>query len=213
MYERKNWPKRIAILLILAVLCLIPFGGAIARYWMARPFTAQDLARYEALCVCGDYPELPEGTTPYRTGKVILVVPEVWMMYREGTTYNTLIGAERAGKKVERMGVRRIDEDWFRLDEALRASTPEEVSTVIICEFAAPVVGHYVSEGQQHVIAADAARRRQVLLKVYDLETERFIGQHKVLGPRVKQEIRQFESQMGDRPDIAAFVRSMPVRN
>lgn len=214
MYDQpKNWKFRIILLAIVLVATAFFFGDPLRKLWMSQAFAEAELASFQRLADAYD-DVTPDSTIPPRTGKVLLVIPETWSIYREGPRYITRIPDEIASKKVERVGTVRLDDDWYRLDSSVRAASPDEVDTVVICEYGTVTVGHYVSEGSPNgrPTAGSAAKRRKVLLRVYDRHSGELLGCHEVLGPANKQRIDAWESKMAAKPDLVRFVEQMPLR-
>ena len=120
--------KLIAFCVIMAIGFFL-FSGPVSNALMAKRFPLAQLEAYEALFSRDDVSE----HEPYRTGKVVLVVPTRWSVYREGNAYTTQLNPHSAAKKERAVDPARLDENHFRLDASIRASSPEEVETVILC--------------------------------------------------------------------------------
>jgi hypothetical protein len=103
----------------------------IQKQALALRFPVEELRKYEGLFRGTG----PDGSVPPRTGKVILVKPSIWSVYREGNRASTRMTDRSRAKAGNEVEPPRLDDNLFSLPSELRASSPDEVDTVILCEY------------------------------------------------------------------------------
>jgi len=182
------------------VLALVLLRGPIVRSWRGRAFDPAALRGFAGVGFARGEGSVGPDEAPYRRGKVLLLKRGV----------------------MDRRGVAEIDppfivDDWYDLDAGVRAASPAEVKTLIVCETGLASVGFYVPVGQAPTVAdsvqaTQKAKRHWVRLSVYDLERKILVGEASIDGAMPKDLISAGESHVGARADIAAYVRGMPVR-
>lgn len=201
----------VGLCLLLAAVILFFCRGYIHRYWLGRAFAETGVRQYEqALLGVSTASPAVRGKQPYRTGKVLLIRPSVWQVYREGNMFSTQIPPVLQPKKEKESDPPCIDENWYYLDASIRASSPEEVDTVIFCQYESITVGTYVAVDGSG--GRFDAKQRNATLKVYDYRNKKYIGQYIIEGDGPRRETTTLGSHSGDLPDIAAWVSQMPLR-
>jgi len=108
-----------------------------------------------------------------------------------------------------------IHPDWYRLDSSVRAATPDEVDTVVICEQDTEIVGFYATGPKEYAFQVkmnEYAHLRKCRMKVFDRDTEEFLGMYVVRGSAPAEEVGPGASQSGDAPDVAGVIEKMPLR-
>jgi len=177
----------------------------------AHAFPESEIRDYESLAEETAPFEVPQGTMPYRTGRVVLVRPATWQVYRIGTLLSTQIPAELSRKKEFEVDPPRIDDSWYELEPALRAGSPEEAATVILCDYRRLILRPYM--GTADLYGPDRNYRLAVVLKVYDRRQRAPIGEALLAEPGLEGDEPALGTFTGDPAEIAAFVAKMPVRN
>lgn len=109
----------------------------------------------------------------------------------------------------------RLHESMYRLDPAVRASSPEEVGMVILCQSGI----QKVSEAPQPKPSArgplgswrerDPGRQAYVILDMFDARSRRRLGTVRLDGNQPVQ--RNGKVVIDPRPDVAAFISRLPV--
>jgi hypothetical protein len=203
--------KRIAIsggfclVIVLGVLGL--FRDPIALGYYGRAFPDPRLRELGTLAFAAGEASVPAGQVPYRTGKVLIVNPPV-------------TGADVGGRRADiDIQAAKIDRDWVRLPSAVRAATPDEVATVIVCRRRVGPVGVYAPKNAtQEEIAKiawggssrDQGHQYSAELTVFDVKSRLRVGSYAILGPAPPAERSGRED--GEPADVAEFVRRMPSR-
>lgn len=203
----------VKLLVVLAIAGLaVAFFYRPAQAWMlSRRFPESLLYDYERGLDHRQSPAVRSGEELYRTGKVVLVVPSRWKIYRQGNAYATRMTPEQAEKKVKLADGPRLDHHFFTIDPAVRASAPGEVGTVIFCEYGKRREGTYVSAEGTGPTAP--AYRRLVNLHFYDLKSGEYIGAHRILGEEPADRTTIMGSFSGTIPDLRTFVDGLEVRH
>ncbi len=196
---------------LIGVVALIVFWGPMQRFWVGRAFAEGRLREFERLALESPPPKLRNGEVPPRGSKVLLVRPGVWKVYRRGNRFSTQIGEQDQRKKVQEIDPPRVDDFFLELDGSIRASSLDEVDTVIFCEYGLQRVGTYVSDDPNDKTTF-AASKKSVMLRVYDVRTRRCVGKYLLRGDDPKFSVTVYDDHAGELPDVAAFVESMPVR-
>jgi len=210
--ERSPWISRIIILLILVGIPAAVFNGPLRRYWLSRAFAEERLREFE---------KLHRGTgarssgLPYRTGKVLVIRPSTHSVYYGSlatTMFWTQIGPKDKGRINREVDPPEIDASWYELSASVRASSLEEVETVIFCESKSTKVGTY-GQGSSPVGGIYAAYRMGYVLKIYDRKSGRFLGKHEIQGEAPPEETTVLGAHSGGIPEIADFLESLPLRS
>ena len=200
-----------------AITLLLLLGGAYAllhgtiqKQALAMKFPVEELRKYEGLFRGTG----PDGRVPPRTGKVILVKPSVWSVYREGNRVSTRMTPRSRAKAGGEVEPPRIDDNFFSLPAEMRASSPDEVDTVILCEYGQTPWDPYANTGLR-LISIDGKPPRKLYIRlvrflVYDRRTGRCLGRHVLQGPLPKRSGDYYVS--GTSPDVVSFVERMPLR-
>jgi hypothetical protein len=201
---------KVTVAVVLAAVAMYFFRTSLLRIYLATQFTEATLTGYESYFAREQPSRLGQGEMPYRSGKVVLVVPSRWSVYREGTFFTTQMNEHYEKKKEYRMDPPRLDDHHAALPGALRASSPDDVDTVILCEYGHTRTGSYV-----HVSGGGpvyAATRRNVRLFVYDRRSRDLIGTFVVKGNEPKWRTSVLGEHSGSIPDLTQFVEEMPLR-
>jgi hypothetical protein len=191
----------LVILAVAGVVGLI-FRNEIKAAYLSRPFPEPKLREFAAAESLGSGEgTVQPGELPYRSGKVVLVIPASW---------TTDFGASAMPREIDPP---RLHADFFKLSSSVRAGTPEEVSTVIVCRSMLKTVGQYVAGTPAPVPTAQSAAKQQfVSLKVYDMKKRVYVGEAELVGSFPKSQVAAGESKVGERADVAGWVARMPVR-
>lgn len=153
----------------------LPLGLFCWRFLLPPAFSEKETREYESLFSWGENGMVPEGAVPYRTGKVVIVRPSSWQVYRFGAQMLTQISPDWEGRKEYEIDPPRLDDSWSRLDSSVRASSPAEAATVIICDYRQTPVKDY--RGVNDFYGTEGSYKRVVWLKTYDWKSRRFIGE------------------------------------
>lgn len=206
--------RRLVFLAVAVGLAALVFGGSLWRWWIGSPFPGEELRRYQAMYQGQTRGRVPRGQLPFRTGKVVVVEPSQNLYYIRGTSYPrpyTQIHPSQRGKITAELDPPRLDESWFDLDSSLRAENPEEVDTVILCEHRTEKTGIHISRSAENYRAAHADYRKSYLLKVFDRQSGRFIGEILLEGEGPGDEGSGTGAHRGEPPDVADVIASMPL--
>jgi hypothetical protein len=208
--------KRLLICLGVALALALPFSGTIWKHCCALSFSQSDLRRYERLFDGRRGGRVGGGAVPFRTGKVVVVRPSVQSVYISSIAYsfswNELDPGQR-GKIAREVDPPRLDDAWYDLDAELRASSPEEVRTVVLCAPQAAKEGIYVSKDPDGPQPYLPATRVDLLLHVYDLPTRTLIGSYTLKGDSAPSETTYFGRHQGAQADLAEFIARMPQKS
>ena len=103
---------------------------------MTSSFDQAALERFEKLIDADAEPELESDQTPYRTGKILLIVPGSWrdVSLGGGTVSATQVTASFRGRLGARLSEPEVDKAQSALPSEVRADSEAEVATVIFCE-------------------------------------------------------------------------------
>lgn len=191
---------------------VLGIAGAPAYFFFLRSpaFPEETIREYESLIDPGDAAEGTSAGIPYRTGKVVLIRPSSWQVYRHGPMLSTQISPHLQGSKEREIDPPRLDDSWSRLDRSIRASSPGEAATLIVCAYGKMPVGEYL--GIDNFSGPNASAKKAVRLMVYNLKTGRLIGGALLTEKHPKLDDRAAGEYTGDPSEIAAFVERMPLR-
>lgn len=211
MDEGKERTKRlvavVALAVGLAVILGVVFSNQIVYYWCGRAFPENKLRELSMVAFPPGEGSVAKSEVPYRTGKVLIVNRAVT---------GTDVGGSRPDVEIQ---AAKIDRDWARLDSALRAASPAEVETVIVCKRKVGPVGVYVPKGASQaeidrIVWTGNPREKghqySALLEVYDLKQRILVGSYTILGAPPPPERTGRED--GKPADVAEFVAQMPAR-
>ncbi|MBI4586950.1 MAG: hypothetical protein HY717_23300 [Planctomycetes bacterium] len=196
--------------LLLAAGLLVAAGFGLSKVLAGRHFPAEKIRQYESLFSWDETGEAPPGSIPCRTGKVVLIRPGSWQVYRQGILFLTQILPEIEDKKEKEIAPPRLDDSWHELEGEVRAGSPEEVDTVIICTPIKIPAGEY--RGPDNFSGPNASLRKGVELKVYDWKSRRLIGECLLADQIPKMEAKPAGPYSGEPRQIADFVARMPLR-
>lgn len=200
-----------AVCVMLALVALAIAWKPLSRYRLRRAFAESDLLRFEELIDECRYPLVHGSDMPYRRGKVLLLRPSVWQLYRRGARFATQIPPEERDKRMSRIDPPRLDDSWHRLDPAIRASSTAEVETVIFIEYGSALTGIYVPVGGPNRF--HEPRENDVVLRIYDAARRKYIGSTLVRCGDPESPPGAPDGDPGEPPDIARFVaEKLPVR-
>lgn len=207
---------------ITAVFLLLPllgvaviFRDSLRKLWISRAFAEEQLGQYEKL-FAGEAPGVPSETPPSRTGKVIVLRPSSHQFVVSGgmsvTLFWTQIAPELRGKITGDVDPASLHDSWYDLDSSLRASTPDEVDTVILCETMTTKDGIYVAKDHPDRLTPFDARRRDQVLRAYDRRSGKFLGACFVRGEDSPERTTAWGPHMGKATSVAEVVARMPVQ-
>jgi len=184
--SQRSWMWWITWILIPIGVPAAIFHTSILRFCEAVSFPEATLRDYEKL-FAGEGMSLNPTWVPHRTGKVVVVRPSVHAVYATGgfaaqTLFWTQIAPEHRPRISRELEGPTLDESWYQLDPSVRATSPDEVDTLIFCETRKLKEGVDVSEASPDSAPAASGFRYDKLLKVYDLRNGRFLGSHVVAG-------------------------------
>jgi hypothetical protein len=197
--KKKKFRGSLVLLGLLAVIsCLVYFRFIEARL-EARTFK-DSLNEFGArnLEIPPSDNEVPEGEIPYRTGKVLVVIPEHKLMM--------LLAPEVIPPQ--------IHPAWFKLKSSIRASKPQEVDTLIRISKELRGARLYREIGGSESKVAAAHRLR---IDVYDWYDETYIG-HWTLDPGyftgdiMAREELDAMIEATNNATVLKFIESMPER-
>jgi hypothetical protein len=195
---------------------LAGLAAAAALFWLcARPliwpaFPEEAVRAYESLFEWGQEGRLRGGAVPYRTGKVVTIRPSTWQVYRFGSQMLTQISPDWEGRKEYEIDPPRVDDSWSRLPAEVRAASPAEVGTVIICDYRQSPIREY--RGVSDFYGKEGAYRRIVWLKTYDWKRRELIGECALGEDHPDLDYAIAGPFSGDPGEIAAFVATMPLQ-
>jgi hypothetical protein len=203
--------RRMKALLQLASLLAI---ALLAFFFVARPagagaFPESLIREYESLLRERRPAAVSTSDVPSRSGKIVLIRPSSWNVYRLGTMLATQIDPGMEAKKDREIDPPRIDDSWYRLDPSLRASSPAEVETVIFCDYRKIPVREYRGIGDFY--GPDASTKKTVTLVVFDWKTRRFMGECLLGEDPEKLSEATAGRYSGDPGEIASIVSKMPL--
>jgi len=201
---------KLVVTLILAGIAFAVLYRPIQRHMLSQNFPESVLYEYEGLFRWGARGKVRSGQKPYRTGKVVVAMPSKWTVYGYGAMYTTQMNKVHTSKR-ERTAIRpRLHDSFFDLAPSIRASSPDDVDTVILCEQGKRKVADYVpmeGEGLNY-----AAYRLRATLHVYDRRSGAYIGSHEILGGHPKHETIGPGNESGSPPGVAGFIDEMPLK-
>ena len=188
----------ILIGLLVIISCLVYFRFVEARL-EARTFkdSLQEFGARNLAIPPNNY-EVAEGEIPYRTGKVLVVIPEHTLMM--------LLAPEVIPP--------RIHPAWYKLTSSIRASKPQEVDTLIRIskELRGARLYREIGGSESKVAAAHKLR-----IDVYHWQDETYIG-HWILDPgyftgdiMTREELDAMIEATSD-STVLEFIESMPER-
>jgi hypothetical protein len=200
---------KIAGFCVVFVIGYALFNGFVSSYALARSFPGETLQEYESLFKWS-HASSSDSSMPPRTGKVVIVRPSVWNAYSVGHVATTQFDPAMKGKVEERESPPHLDDSFYQIDSFIRASSPDEVETVILAEYSQR---KYVREGIR-IIRTDGKGNgsvyvRRVRFYVYDWKKKEFLGTHLIESFPVA---RGKYHVTGPAPDVAEFIESMPTR-
>ncbi len=211
--KRFRW-RGLVVVLVLAGAAVAALSGVIRRSFLARNFPVDVLRDLTDPFSSRLWAEESEaGDIPPRTGKVILIVPALAHVARK-TDYVTNWECPGFDLRPGETFPPRIHPAWYELDSSIRASTPDEVDTVVVCEQDTDVVGYYAAAPKygREVLMTDYGHVRKCRLKVFDRASGEFLGIHVVKGAMPRETVGPGERQYGERPDVAGVIEKMPLR-
>ena len=213
--DSKSFLLKLTVAAVLLALALVSFWSPLRSLVLAREFPAGVLKKYEDL-FDGEGLEEPGNDPPPRTGKVILVKPSTHSVYAGGAGVDTLswtqIEPSRRPKIARQIDPPSIHDSWYNLDASLRASTPEEVDTVVFCEPRSAKVGFYVKKDKPNEFTPNGAYRREYVLKAYDRRSGDYLGSCGVKGEAPPMETTAWGPHAGEAPSLEEAVGHMPLR-
>ncbi len=195
--------------LLLAAGLIAAAGFGLSRFLAGRQFPAEKIREYESLFSWDEAGEAQPGSIPRRTGKVVIIRPGSWQVYRQGTLFLTQIQPEIQDKKEKEIDPPRLDDSWYELEGSVRAGSPEEADTVIICTPIKIPVGEY--RGPENFSGPNASLRKGVELRIYDWKSRRLIGECLLAEKIPKMEAKPAGPYSGKPKQIADFVARMPL--
>jgi hypothetical protein len=181
---------------IFAILCvagLLSCGGFLAVHWISRAIVAarfeKDLQAYAALI-----PVLPPGGVEQ---------PRV-------AQPGAITGKVKGKMVVVNVTERRIDDLHFALSDDLRASRPEEVTTVVLVTW-----GKVKISGDGPISSISSVEYQQTCqVKVFDWESKSAIASHTFFGGFPQGSLRSMEESVtGPKPDdrqMLTFLAGLP---
>ena len=189
--------------------------GALGFWCFVRPviwpaFAPETVREYESLFSWGQTGVVPDGTVPFRTGKVVTLRPSTWQVYRFGSQMLTQISPDWDHRKEYVIDPARVDDSWYELDSSVRAASPDEVATVIICDYRLSPVRDY--RGVSDFYGPEGSHKRIVWLKTYDLKSRRYIGECALGEEHPDLSYTLAGRYDGDPGQIAEFVATMPLK-
>ncbi len=208
-YKRVPWGRIFLGIVVFAVG--VPCLWLYPDYRIANAFTADDLRGFEDKLTDG-YPPRVSDALPTRSGKVVLVVSSKRKPGGRFVIPSTSV-RRAVRKKTKEVEPPRLHDAMYDLDASIRASSPEEVSTVIFCEdFSQRNQEHTRTEDEhyEYHMTIDKGRINAVTIYVYDLASGQVLGAYLVKGPPAK-----LKGSGYDRPDpvnLAKFISDMPER-
>jgi hypothetical protein len=204
-------PSARLFLLVLALGALALGVFLAARAWAAAPFPVEILRQYESELLAPVAGEAAAGEIPPRTGKVVLVRPSSWQVFREGTLSAAHIAPERKERAEKEIDPPRLDDSWRHLDAALRAASADEADTVIFCDYRKIPVAEY--QGTANFYGTYPSALKGVYLKAFDRKSRRFLGECLLAERDPRLEAQAAGEYSGDPRSIARFVSKMPLRS
>jgi len=183
----------------------------VEAFQLERSFPTKVLQRYESRFDLHQYPRVREGGALYRTGRVVLIEPTRWKVYREGNISVLQMSERQHGKRERISDAAHLDDAFFDLPPDVRASSPDEVDTVIFCDYGASKDGLYVRKDGEPG-PAFAAHQRFAILHVYDAHSGDLIGRHVLRGTASPDETSALGKHSGSMPEVAEYVADMPLR-
>lgn len=202
-------PVQLIVMGSIVAIALFFASGPINRHMLSQQFPPEQLRKYEKLFSRDEAYGTHDGPMPYLTGKVVMMVPTRWSVYREGNAYTTQLNPHSAAKVEREVDPPRLDDHFFRIDSSLRASNPDEVETVILCTYAKHKVGTYVTENQG---AVGGALRKVVLLHFYDRQSGSFLGSRALYGKNPDRESTVLGKFSGELPEVCEFIEGLSVK-
>ena len=196
-------------LFLVGIIGLIFFWQPLYEGWMSRAFAEGEIRKFENMFLAGEHIGKKLKEAPPRSGKVLIVKPTVWSVYRVGNVFSTSITPNQQGKKDHVLSPPRVDEHWFLLDGDVRASTPDEVGTVIFMEYISRKAGNYVPVDSSTPSGGYAALRKSARMKFFDVASKKYLGQYVLFGNEPDAFATDLSSHSGDLPDIVQFVNEM----
>ena len=193
------------VCLFLAIgLAAVAFGAPKLIRRMSHPFQEGVLQTLQK-DFDGDNPALVEdGEPPYRTGKVLLIVPEMWKEVRMGgaTISAAEVNAQSRGRIGEQLSPPEVDSEQFDLDDDVRADTVDDVATMIFCEKRRVTARGLIvldADTGKVVTTVPPADARAIRLTIVDRKSKSIITRCSVL-----------EKDGGTMKD---FVKNLPLRD
>ena len=208
-YKRVPWGRIFLGILVVAVG--VPCLFLYPHYKIANAFTADDLRGYEDKLTDGSMPRVSDAL-PTRRGKVLLMVASKRKPGGKWVIPSTAVKRELR-KKTKEVEPPRLHDAMYDLDASIRASSPEEVSTVIFCEDFSQKNQHHSRWEDEHFEyyqTYEKGRINMVKIYVYDLASGRVLGAHIVRGPPVVLKGSGYDSP--DPVDLVKFISDMPER-
>jgi hypothetical protein len=200
---------------LLIVAAALAAGAAIFFHVFIRPalwpaFSTANVQEYETLFSWNQTGVVPAGAVPHRTGKVVTIRPSTWQVYRFGSQMLTQISPDWEHRKEYVIDPARLDDSWYKLPADVRASSPDEVATVIICDYRLSPVREY--RGTSDFYGTQGSHKRIVWLKTYDLRSRQFIGECPLGEEHPDLSYALAGRYSGDPREIAAFIATMPLK-
>ena len=200
--SRKSFLKIAISLALVATLSFYVFFWFVEPRLNARNFkdALTDFGARE-ITIPLDTRAVPEGQIPYHTGKVFVVTPEhtIWLV--------------NSGEDVPA----KIHPSWYRLDRSIRASKPEEVSTLIRIHRELRGARLYMSDMARDglLTRTKVVDNHVVIMNVYDLVNKTYIGSW-TFDPGGFKGDRMTEDELDEMVEatspstISKFIESMP---
>jgi hypothetical protein len=208
MRTSKN--TKITTALVLVAISVPFLWGPFCKAMLRQAFPEKVLYELEGHFSFTAEPEVKEPKDLYRTGKVVLITPSRWNVYREGIMYLTRINPRNSRKKSGVVDPPMLDQYFFEIPSSMRASTPDEVETVILVEYGKQKDGTYVTVSGGG--GSYSAYRRRVTFYIYDHPSGRFIGSHSFLGSAPEDETSSIGVHSGDFPEVTDFLVGLRER-
>lgn len=208
-YKRIPWGRIFLGIVVVAVG--VPCLWLYPDYKIANAFTADDLRGYEDKLTDGSPPRVSDALPP-RSGKVVLMVSSKRKPGGKFVIHSTAVTRE-VRKKTKEVEPPRLHDAMYDLDASIRASSPEEVGTVIFCEDYSQKDEHltrWEDEHSEYYMTIETGRRNMVTIYVYDLASGQVLGAYIVKGPPAKVKGGGYDRP--DPVDLVKFISDMPER-
>jgi hypothetical protein len=214
--SQRSWLWWVTWILIPVVVPAAIFHVSIIRFCEALSFPESALREYEEIFAGEGMAENPTWV-PYRTGKVVVVKPSVHAVYATGgvaaeTLFWTQIAPAHRPRISRELDPPALDESWYLLDPSLRATSPDEVDTLIFCETRKLKEGVYVSKDPSQPGPVANAYRFDKYLKVYDWRNRRFLGSYLVAGTPAPEETTILGRHAGEAPEVHTLIERLELR-